>query len=191
MRVKHIGIIAEDDSDIEVLKILTRKLTNCRFATSHFVGKGCGPLKRKTPGWCKALLLKGCESVVLVHDLDKNNAVKLRTQLELIISAVKIENKFVVIPSEELEAWLLSDANALKNAMNLIKLPKKIFHPETVVSPKEHIGEIVRKHSKESSKRYVNTVHNKLIAEQIDIAKVSKACPSFNQFEIFVSTAIG
>ena len=43
MTVMHVGMIAEDISDIEVLRILATKLTTKRFRVSHFVGKGCGP----------------------------------------------------------------------------------------------------------------------------------------------------
>lgn len=191
MSVKLIGIIAEDDSDVEVLKILTKKLTKRRFSTSQFTGKGCGPLKRKTPGWCKALAHKGCQSVVLVHDLDRNKSVELRKQLELILSSVDMEHKFVVIPAEELEAWLLCDPDALKKAMNLTKLPKKIHHPEAIVAPKERMETIVKSHSKGQSKQYVNTVHNRLIAGETDVAKILAGCPSFSHFQAFITAAIG
>lgn len=66
----HIGFIAEDLSDVEVLKILAGKLTSRRFTSSHFVGKGCGPLRKKIPGWCRAFETKGVSSVVVVHDLE-------------------------------------------------------------------------------------------------------------------------
>jgi hypothetical protein len=80
-----IGIIAEDPSDVEVLKLLARKITGKSVSTAHFTGKGCGPLKKKTPGWCKDLAHKGCTKILLVHDLDRNDAKALRTTLEAIL----------------------------------------------------------------------------------------------------------
>ena len=191
MTAKHIGIIAEDESDVRVLKVLVRKFTTKKFSTSQFTGKGCGPLKRKTPGWCEAFTKKGCQAVVLVHDLDTKNADKLRQQLEALLVGVGMLHKFVVIPVEELEAWLLADFAAVKCAMNLVKLPKAIPHPETIDSPKEHLASIVKSHSKDQKKMYVNTVHNELIANHIDVKKISKTCPSFAYLSQFVAAAIG
>lgn len=190
MSEKHIGFIAEDASDINVLKSLAKKLTKKKFTTHPFVGKGCGPLKRKTPGWCKALIHKGCDSVVLVHDLDRNNLAELRLQLETILAESKMKNKIVVIPTEELEAWLLSDSAAIKHALNLVKLPKKQYHPETISSPKEYLARRVKTHSKNNLKQYVNTVHNEKIAEAVDVSLISKSCPSFVAFKEFVDLAI-
>lgn len=186
----RIGIIAEDDSDIEVLKHFASKLTSRSFSVDKFVGKGCGSLKRKTAGWCKALIQKGCSSVVLVHDRDRHDEQILRGELERLLVDVNMLTKVVVIPCEELEAWLLSDTKALKIAMKLESLPKVINHPERIESPKEHIGKLVRAHSKNMNKQYVNTVHNLLIAKALSVAVVSARCPSFHHFEEFVTEAI-
>lgn len=56
---KKIGIIAEDISDVEVIKILGKKISGKAINSAYFVGKGCGPLKKKTPGWCKSLCTRG------------------------------------------------------------------------------------------------------------------------------------
>lgn len=187
----HIGIIAEDESDVAVLKHFASKLTSRRFSVSKFTGKGCGPLKRKTPGWCKAFLEKGCSAIVLVHDRDRNKEDALRRDLEKIVADLKLQKMmFVVIPCEELEAWLLSDTKALKSAMNLASIPKQILHPETIDSPKEHLSKLVHAHSKLNSKRYVNSVHNLLIAKALKVTAISQRCPSFRHFESFVSSAM-
>ncbi|MFA5040841.1 MAG: hypothetical protein WC464_04315, partial [Bdellovibrionales bacterium] len=70
MSSKQIGMIAENNSDIEVLKILAGKITNRSFSIDSFVGKGCGPIKRKMQGWCNVFIKKGCQSVVVVTDRD-------------------------------------------------------------------------------------------------------------------------
>lgn len=182
-----IGIIAENVSDVEVLKLLARKLTGKPVSTAYFIGKGCGPLKKKTPGWCKDLAHKGCTKIMLVHDLDRNDAKTLRAGLEEILQKSTAFKQAVVIPAEELEAWLLSDTCAITSALNLRKTLKVVHHPETVPSPKEYIRDGVWKISNRTT-TYVNSVHNKLIAEQIDIQSIQKKCPSFHDFSNFFSS---
>lgn len=186
---KRLGFIAEDLSDIEVLTILAKKLTVKQFTVSHFVGKGCGPILRKTPGWCANLLQKGCSHVVVVHDLDRHNMQELKAKLDAVLVCAPQRLKAVVIPVEELEAWLLSDVSAIAVALNLPKIPENIHHPETISSPKEHIGKLVRKIAN-TRKEYVNTVHNHLIAQKIDIKKLKKKCPSFKSFSDFIANAV-
>ncbi len=179
-----IGIIAEDMSDVEVIKILAKKISGNNVSADQHVGKGCGPLKKKAPGWCKSLLTKGCTRIIMVHDRDRNNAEQLREQLEEVLASAPQATKVVVVPEEELEAWLLSDTEAIKKAMNLQKSIKTVHHPEAIDSPKEYIRDQI--YNKSSKKvQYVNSVHNKLIAEEIDIQLVIKKCPSFGPFHIF------
>lgn len=190
MKAVKIGIIAEDTGDVDVLKILAAKLTKRRFSTSHFVGKGCGPLKKKIPGWCKAFSDKGVDAVVVVHDLDRNKEKELRELLESMLPEEGFTYVTVVIPTEELEAWLLSDEVAIKTALKLHTAIKPISHPEKIVSPKEHLGKLIRAHSKNRLKQYVNTVDNTLIAKELAVEKLKK-CASFKDFISFVDTAIG
>lgn len=63
---KFIGFIAEDMSDVEVLKILIGKISTKKFSSAQFVGKGCGPIRKKLPGWAKAFVHKGVESLLVV-----------------------------------------------------------------------------------------------------------------------------
>ena len=181
-----VGLIAEDLSDVEVLKLLVKKLTTKSISFAHFVGKGCGPLKRKTPGWCKNLKLKGCTKIVLVHDLDRNHALDLRAKLESILNSSTDVKSIVVIPVEELEAWLLSDSSAISSALSISKPIKTIHHPETISSPKEFIRDTVW-NSSNHKKQYVNSVHNKLIANIIDVKLIDRKCPSFKGFAKFFS----
>ncbi len=187
---KLIGVIAEDMSDVEVIKILLKKMTKKSFTTAQFVGKGCGPLKKKIPGWCKAFKNKGVQAVLVIHDLDKNDAQELRTKLESMLPANVFANATVVIPTEELEAWLLSDEKAIKTAMKLQTSPKKIHHPEQITSPKEYLAALVKQHSKNGLKQYVNAIHNSKIADELLIQHLNK-CASFAEFTAFAKTAIG
>lgn len=183
---QKIGLIAEDMSDIEVIKILAKKISGKSISTSHFVGKGCGPLKRKTPGWCKSLATKGCTKILLVHDRDRNDAILLKNELDGILATAPQATKVVVVPEEELEAWLLSDVVAIKKALNLKKDIKTVHHPEKIESPKEFLRDSIYKVS-DKTLQYVNNVHNKTIAENIDVVEISNRCPSFKPFSEFFS----
>lgn len=183
MSVKY-GLIAEDASDIEVIKMLAKKISGKNISSSYFVGKGCGPIKKKAVGWCKAFETKGCKHILLVHDRDRNDAKKLMKQLTEVLEVAPQASKVVVIPNEELEAWLLSDHLAIKTALKLRKAIKEEHHPESISSPKEYLGAAVWKVS-EKTVTYINAVHNPMIAEHIDISRIKKKCPSFGPFADF------
>lgn len=183
MAVKY-GLIAEDVSDIAVIKLLAKKIRGQNISAAHFVGKGCGPIKKKAPGWCKAFQTKGCTQILLVHDRDRKDAAGLRQELEAVLKSVPQARTLVVVPTEELEAWLLSDHQAVKTALNLKKAIKEEHHPERIVSPKEYLGEAVWKTSGKKVS-YINAVHNPLIAEHVDIGRIIHKCPSFEPFANF------
>lgn len=179
-----VGIIAEDVSDVEVLKLLAKKITGKTVSAAHFTGKGCGPLKKKTPGWCKSLTQKGCTKILLVHDLDRNDAATLRVTLEEVLARSTTATQAVVIPREELEAWLLSDTSAITSVLNLPKPFKVVHHPENIDSPKEYIRDNVWSLSNKRT-QYINSIHNRLIAEKIDVKSIQIKCPSFKDFADF------
>src|ERR1035437_9325618 len=82
-----IGIIAEDMCDVESVKELIYLIIgNRKKGEKHFVGKGCGKISRKCNAWAKQLNLKGCEVLIIIHDLDKNNKVKLFLKLNEALS---------------------------------------------------------------------------------------------------------
>ena len=185
MAVK-IGIIAEDESDVQVLKILLSKVYPKKFAVNSFVGKGCGKLKVKALPWAKSLHTKGCDRLLLVHDRDRHDEVDLRKQLEAVLANAPQIKTSVVIPVEELEGWLLSDEKAIKKALKLKSSVAEIHHPENTASPKEFLGKMVSAASRKIV-TYVNTVHNPLIASEIDVSKIQKKCPSFARITDFFS----
>lgn len=118
-----------------------------------------------------------------------NDEQQLRTVLTDLLNMAQFQVKSVVIPVEELEAWLLSDERAIQAALRLHIRPKPIHRPEGVSSPKEYLAGIVRQCSKQRLTQYVNTVHNKMIAEALTPAKLSK-CPSFGAYADFIGAAV-
>ncbi|MEJ2065754.1 MAG: DUF4276 family protein [Reinekea sp.] len=184
---KKIGLIMEDKSDIEVIdQFLKKYMDESSFSIKKFIGNGCGKLKNKCDIWTKNLFDMGCYCVIIFHDLDRNNENDLREELLKKVPEKTYPKSLIVIPIEEIEAWLLSDEKAIKQVFNLKARPKKIANPETIKSPKEHIRDMVWRQGK---KRYLNTVHNKRIASIITLDNL-KRCPSYIPFHDFVTDNI-
>lgn len=180
---KTIGVIAEDNSDIDVIvEILAKYLERNSFTVKHFVGNGCGKLVQKCGSWAETLVKRGCDHIFLFHDLDRNNETELRKKLIKKINPLNLECSLIVIPTEELEAWLLSDMEALKKTFSLKKVPKKISNCESVKSPKEHLATLVWNSDR---KQYINTVHNKRITQNMTLENLRR-CSSFFLFDQYV-----
>jgi Domain of unknown function (DUF4276) len=155
---RKFGIIAEDESDVDVIvEILCKYFPRNAFSVRKFIGRGCGKIKNKCDSWTRSLFESGCDHVFIFHDLDRNVESNLRNLLEKKVSPSAFPRSLVVIPIEELEAWLLSDASAIKKALSLQKTPKKISNCELINSPKEFLGDLIWKIER---KRYINTIHN-------------------------------
>lgn len=178
-----IGIIAEEDNDVEVIIAITAKIVpKNSFTTKKFVGHGCGKLRRKCSAWAESLQASGCDLLVVVHDLDRHLEDDLRTSITKSIKTTRFRGSTILIPVEELEAWLLSDAEALRNQFEMAHTPKIPANPEKIKSPKEYLRDLVWKMTK---KRYLNTIHNKKIAERVSLERL-KRCKSFSGYPEFI-----
>jgi len=168
-----IGIIAEDDSDVMVIKELTRSLLQPRkIGFKRFVGNGCGKLRRKCHAWAETLVRQGCSWIVVVHDLDRYDEKELRAELNHAIANVRAKSTVVLIPRCMIEAWLLYDAEAVARAFNERKKPKLPYDPESLPDPKDYLEKLV---NNEYDKQYLNTKHNELIARHININLLAKS----------------
>lgn len=180
---KVIGVIAEDKSDVEVVEaLLSKYVSKNKFSIKRFVGDGCGKLKNKCDSWTKMLFASGCHHVFVFHDRDRETEFELRKLLDKKLPKELFPRSLIVIPIEELEAWLLSDPVALKEVFNLPKVPKAIADCEAVPSPKEFLERLIWSIGK---KRYVNTMHNRKIAERVSLESLVK-CSSYIPFDKYV-----
>ena len=188
LKPPRIGIIAEDESDVESAKVLIRRIsarTDLDFKRN--IGNGCGRIARKCHGWAKDLRDRGCTHLILIQDLDSTDSEelsKLTEKLKAAISPSPIPSHLICIPVEELEAWWLSDPNAIKVALELDAMPRVEDHPEVIASPKEYIDCIVRRCSA-NKKQFLNTKHNPKIAANLNFVN-AKSCESFKPFFDFV-----
>lgn len=177
-----VGIIAEDNSDVESFRILLRKINPARvFSIKRFVGNGSGKIKRKCKDWAVQLKRMGCQCLLVVHDLDRKDVIKLRYELVTAINPSPINDHIILIPSEELEAWLLCDAKALRYVFSLKRLPNVPSNPEQIRDPKGYLRDLIWRLSNKT-RHYINTVHNPQIIEQAEV-KSLRRCSEFKKLE--------
>ena len=181
----HIGVIAEDDSDVEVVDEFIKKLApNKKYSIKSFVGHGHGKIQGKCFQWASVLKTKGCSTLIMLHDLDDKIFLELDAQLHAALKQCAIPKHTVIIPIREIEAWLLSDSLAIQRAMNLSNKVAPIANPQSVTDPKKKLGEVIYLRSGRT-KRYVNSVHNRKIAAELDLTNVRR-CASFLPLEKFI-----
>jgi hypothetical protein len=187
-KVKCIGIIAEDDSDYEAAKAVIKRIANkTNIPFKKAIGDGCGKLRRKASSYAIDLSNRGCDMLILIHDLDRNNLNNLRMELEEKLIHSPIVNKLICIPIEEIEGWYLSDPEGLKKVFKLQRKPKVMGNPETIQSPKEKLEELIYSCSGKNV-IYLNTKHNKLLAENLSIELMNEKCQSFHKLHTFIKS---
>jgi len=97
-KIKAIGLIVEDNSDFDSLKIIiSRVVEKSNLTFKKAIGNGCGKMKRKAISYANSLSQKGCDLIILVHDLDRNNLATLQKELDSILNISIAKNKFVFI----------------------------------------------------------------------------------------------
>jgi len=180
-----LGIIAEDDSDVAVLREITLALLRPRtVGFKRFVGDGCGKLRRKCGAWARNLVEQGCPCIAVVHDLDLYDERELRSELTIAIAPARARASVVLIPKREIEAWLLYDSGAIAAAFRENQCPRLPGNPETLLDPKKHLRDLVWKKYR---KEYLNTVHNARIAKHIDLSLLTRS-ESFAPHLAFATT---
>ena len=185
----HIGVIAEDDSDVETLYELTCKIAReDSFKFRKFVGRGCSKMRRKCAPWARNLRERGCDHLVVVHDLDDRAESSLRAELEAMIPAVGFRSALILIPIREIEAWLMCDRPALKKVLGSSRLPDLPANPESIEDPKSELAQRIKV---AGGGPYVHTIHNKKIAQECDVDSIEKRCDSFRPYVGFVRSAVG
>jgi len=178
------GIIAEDDSDVAVVREITLSLLKpYRVGFRQFVGNGCGKLRRKCGAWARILVRQGCPCIAVVHDLDVHDEARLRAQLTAAIAPAGAKASVVLIPKRAIEAWLLYDDAAIATVFSEIRPPRLPGDPEAISDPKKHLRDLIwRKYRKE----YLHTVHNARIAKHIDVSLLERSM-SFAPHPLFAA----
>lgn len=181
----RMGVIAEDDSDVAVIREVTLSLLKPKPVNfKKFVGGGSGKLRRKCAAWGRNLVQQGCRWIIVIHDLDVHNEIQLRQELEAAIRPAGARASVVLLPKREIETWLLYDAAAIAAAFRESSRAPLPGNPESLLDPKKHLRNLVWKAYR---KEYLNTVHNELIAKRINLNSLRRS-QSFAPHFVFADT---
>ena len=181
------GILGEDPSDVATLKVLVRRLVGDESLPIKVKGySGCAQMLRKGARQLHVFSNLGCTRFIICHDADGPDSEPNRERVKSkIINPSRISNDYcIVVPVQELEAWILADIECATNIFSSW-LPKAIQNPESISSPKEHLEKLSRASSHRP--RYSHVVHNEQMAKYLDLQKVSSKCPAFRVLEEFVA----
>jgi hypothetical protein len=173
MNKAKLGIIMEDKADVACIKVLIEKITPGKYAIKGIGTKGGGKMFNavKMTAWTRSFYAESCNLLLVIHDLDRdritnelNDEKQLKANLETALANNPISKKCIVIPIEELEAWLLSD---------------KYSHPQSIPNPKKELRKLNRNYL---------TSDNAKIAGRININDIAGKCPSFRPLQEFLKT---
>lgn len=175
------AVLAEDISDADSIASIIRLIKNDKKISVLKQGYGgSGDLLKKGSAQIKAFnSARDCDQFVICYDSDGEDLYKRKQDIiDKIIkpSGVKA-NYCALVPVQELEAWFLADLNAVKSVFRRFDIAPEYPNPELLKSPKELL-----KHRLKGLKpipKYVNSIHNPKIAENLDLRAVLNKCPSF------------
>ena len=182
------GLIAEDDSDVEMLKILIRRLAyNSSLPINQKGYDGCGQMLRKGAARLRLLADLGCTRFVVCYDADgPDRAAREKELVEKVIGPSKLARAscLTLVPVQEIEAWIFADVDQAVPHVISSWHPDDVTNPEGIPSPKEEL----ERRSRDSKRRprYAYTTHNPQVARYLDLDRVSKKCPAFRVLERFV-----
>ena len=183
------AILGEDKSDAGTLKVLVRKLA----------GDDRLPVRAKGYGGSGELLNKGAKDLgtfkrlgvtrfIVCHDADGPDPVSKRSLvIQRIVRPSGLgEECCIVIPVQELEAWILADIECASKIITSWH-PEPIESPESIANPKERLENLSR--DSKRKQRYFHRTDNERIAAYLDLKKVATKCPAFQVLLAFVKKA--
>jgi hypothetical protein len=182
------GVIAEDPSDIETLRVLIRRLSNNSGLPLKGKGySGCGEMLNKGASQLKLFARLGCKRFIICYDADGPDAMARRQAVVekiIIPSGLPQTSCLALVPVQEIEAWILADIHqAVPHVIPSWK-PDEVSNPEGIASPKEHLEHLSRGSNKKP--RYVYTIHNSQVARYLAFATVHRKCKSFRPLQQFI-----
>lgn len=185
------AVLAEDRSDADALVVLVKRISG--KLNSH-VGKkgfsGCGELCRKAGSHIADFASQGVTHFIICHDSDGNDPAAIRQKVLAGIEAkfaLKGYHHKIVVPIQELEAWIIADDIAISKVIPTLSIGE-VKQPETINSPKEWL--ISASRAGRSRPLYSPTTFNHQVVRHLDIAKVEKKCSSFRELATFIRGAV-
>jgi hypothetical protein len=193
VRRPRFGVLAEDDTDCDAIKVLIRRITGQpKAAVSPRAGGGNSVLRRKAERWMRDLATKGCEFIIIVHDLDRgrvtlqlNDECALHAKLSSFAVPATVK-RLVCIPVEELEAWFWADEAVVRTVGR--GQGKAVVSPELVKQPKEKLMKLSRDRG---GKPLYSTNDNPDLAAKLNLDVCAARCRSFRILRSFLRAAVG
>lgn len=181
------AVLGEDRSDVETLQVLIRRLANNPSLRVKIKGyDGCGGLLRKGARDLDEFSKQGCDRFIVAYDADRDDPHARRELARarvLAPASVAPEACCIVVPVQELEAWLLADVSAVANIWPSWR-PDPIANPERIEDPKEHLEKLSR--DSQRRPRYSHKLNNPELAKHVDLTVLERKCPSFIVLSAFV-----
>lgn len=181
-------VVGEDRSDVEAIKVIIKRVANQSNLTVKTKGySGCGELLRKGAKHLRMFADLGLTHFIVCYDADRENPTDRREQAQQkIVQPSGVKNSCIVVPVQELEAWILADLSAVTNILSSWT-PASHSNPESVNDPKEHIEKLSR--AANQKPRYSHATHNSKVMQHVDLNIVYKRCPSFRPLHDFIQNS--
>lgn len=174
------AIIAEDKSDVETLTSLVRLIANNQNITVKGKGYGgCAEMLRKGAKQLRAYHESGdFQRFIVCYDSDRQSPEIRRRELldRIILPSNVVQPICILIPVQEIEAWILADISAVTRVITGWVPDKNIEHPENINDPKEYLEKMSRLNQRP---RYAHAVHNSKIAKYLNVDNIYEKCSSF------------
>lgn len=185
------AVLAEDQSDYQTLAALIRRATQPNMPVTGRGFSGASQLLKDGHRSLKALAaLPRNKAFIVCVDADELDSERRQKEvLEKVVVASGVgKGCTVVVPTWEIEAWILADINAAANIFGKWKTLNEITHPENIQHSKEYLVKLCKKGT---SPPYNHAAHNQKIASYLDLDKVYGRCKSFRPFMDAICNAAG
>lgn len=185
------AVLAEDPSDHQTLTALIRKITHSGMPVSGRGFTGASQLLKDGSRSLKALAALPQNKVFIICvDADELDGEKRKIEVnERIVAASGVKKSCaVIVPTWEIEAWILADINAAGKIFGKWKDLPEIRHPENLKDAKE---QLVRMCRKGATPPYNHATHNQRIAPHLDLVKVYSRCKSFRPLMDIICKSTG
>jgi hypothetical protein len=183
-----LAVLAEDHSDAETLAVLAKIILGQQATVYRKGFDGCASLCRKGSRQIELFRKKGVTKFVVCHDADRNDPGLIRQKIQTeIVAKVEVTSPCIVVPVQEIEAWIIADENAVAQVIPSFRF-KPVTNPELIEDPKEWIERASR--GENAKPLYAHAVHNPKVAAHLDFSKVLHKCPSFRPFKAFLDACL-
>jgi Domain of unknown function (DUF4276) len=181
------GIIGEDNSDAQTLKVIVRRLAQNANLTIKAQGfDGCSEMLRKGASRLRLFSDLGLQRFIVCYDSDGHDHRERREEVmrRIVRPSGLPQPCCVLIPIEEIEAWILADIQAVSKVFSSWNPDPIRQNPESIPNPKEYLENL----SKQTNKKpvYSHATYNQRVAEHLNLELVHQRCSSFRPLRDFV-----